>query len=91
MFGSNSPDEGKPQEVVRKAPTIQVGPITKMRPPLPPNSMHDVRVDKLSRRLKVVLVHFQTKSSVHVELLEECSRSRLAKDTTGEEIHVNTL
>ena len=91
MFGSNSPDEGKPQEVVRKAPTIQVVPITKMPPPLPPNSMHDMRVDKLSRRMDIVLGDFQTKSAVHVELLEECSRSRHVKDTTGEEIHVNTM
>ena len=91
MFGSSSPDKGRPQEVVRKAPTIQVVPITKMPPPLPPNSMHDMRVDKLSRRMETVLGDFQTKSAVHVEMLEECNRSRLVKDTTGEEIHVNTM
>ena len=91
MFGSNSPYEGKPQEVVRKAPTIQVGPITKMPPPLPPNSMHDMRVDKLSRRMDIVLGDFQTKSAVHVEVLEECIRSRLVKYTPGKEVHGNTL
>ena len=62
-----------------------------MLPPVPPNPMHDMRVDKLSLRMETVLVDFQTKSAVHVELLEECSRSRLVKDTTGEEIHVNPM
>ena len=49
----------------------------KMHPPHRPNSSHDSRVEKPSRRLKTVLVHFQRQSEVHVlvELLEECSRS----------------
>ena len=49
----------------------------KMHPPYRPNSSHDSRVDKPSRRLKTVLVHFQRQSEVHVlvELLEECIRS----------------
>ena len=87
MFGSSSPDKGRPQEVVRKAPTIQVGPITKMLPPLPPNSMHDMRVDKLSLRMETRVgglsdeVSGARRTAARVQQEQTCQRYNRRRDS----------
>ena len=91
VFGSSSPEKGRPQEPMRETPSSHMRRVVKMHPPLPPNSTHDMRVDQLNQRLKIALGHFQKESEVHVlvDVLEECCWSRNVRvDTTRKVVEV---
>ena len=77
VFGGRSPEKEKQHEAARKVPPGHVRPIVRMSPPLP-NSTHNKRAEKLSRRLQRALRHLQKKSQVHVlfDRSEQCSWNR---------------